>query len=791
MKSILCQLPRIGKIVKKRVFPSCSFESIAAAFAEEEGTVVFLSGSDLDCARYHILAARPWVVFTTKGMDVELKYGDSTLNSFSFTMEPFDALNHLISHFKMDFLDTEMPVASGVFGYLSYDIKDRIESLPITCIDHGLPDIFFVVPSFVLVHDRQKHVTELMVPVLEAADTSHPSQATHNIVMRWIQEAEQVCLGAIASTEPYSFHAFGKFGGNEFSMDASSLKSNFSKADYMRAVEKVIDYIKAGDIYQVNISQKFSAGFKGNPFSLFTALFNKNPASFFAFINAGTHQIISTSPERFIKQEKTRLETRPIKGTLPRDSEPEQDRINAECLVCSRKDDAELSMIVDLMRNDLGRIARGGSVRVKEHKRLEKYDNVFHLVSIVEAELAEDSTSVDVLRASFPGGSITGCPKIRAMEIIDEMESDKRHVYTGSIGYISFHDTMDFSIAIRTATVAGDSICYSVGGGIVFDSIPEKEYEETLHKGQTLMDTLASSGKQTSNSREQVWINGRFMDKNRAFVRADMPAFQYGAGIFETIRVEKGRPLHLSKHLDRFNASWKFLFDRIPPDVTWEEIIKVLIEQNGLGKSTAAVKILAAPGTPSLQCAGNQPNSDLFAVYAKKYVHRLELVQKNGLDIVTFPHGRDTFLADHKTLNYLYYHLAAGFAAKNLADEALILNHDGTVSETNTCNIMSVTEKELIVPDSNHALPGVMLNSVMALLSRSGYDIRFEKIFPDDFCRLRNIVLTNSLMGVVPVLSIDRHPVVHTEDIAFKLNQQLSGYGVKLKKTTPQNCDGK
>ena len=235
-------------------------------------------------------------------------------------------------------------------------------------------------------------------------------------------------------------------------------------------------------------------GFAGDSYSLFKALYQLNPAPFFAYVNAGDHQIVSTSPERFLLRSGSRVETRPIKGTRPRGKTPEQDREMKAALARSPKDDAELSMIVDLLRNDIGKVCAGGSVAVTQHKRLEAYQNVYHLVSVVQGTLAEGKDSVDLIRATFPGGSITGCPKIRSMEIIDELESHRRHVYTGSIGYISFHDTMDLSIAIRTATVVGDRLVFSVGGGIVYDSDPEDEYEETLHKGQTLMSVFQGAG---------------------------------------------------------------------------------------------------------------------------------------------------------------------------------------------------------------------------------------------------------------------------------------------------------
>ncbi len=324
-----------------------------------------------------------------------------------------------------------------------------------------------------------------------------------------------------------------------------NLLSNFEKQEYLDAINRIKDYIVRGHVYQINMSQRFSCSFQGDPFELFVELFKLNPAPFFAYINGDNHQIISTSPERFLYQNGNYVETRPIKGTRPRGKTKEQDELFHKELRDSEKDDAELSMIVDLLRNDIGKVCEPGSVKVAQHKRVEKYKNVFHLISIVTGRLNMGSDSVDLIKATFPGGSITGCPKIRAMEIIEEMEPNKRHIYTGSIGYISFHNTMDLSIAIRTATVIGGKLIFSVGGGIVYDSDPVMEYEETIHKGQSFFYYTKKINlhlKKTDPS-PWIWLNGKFVKGDDAKIRATSLAFQYGMGLFETIRVEKGNIL--------------------------------------------------------------------------------------------------------------------------------------------------------------------------------------------------------------------------------------------------------
>ena len=254
------------------------------------------------------------------------------------------------------------------------------------------------------------------------------------------------------------------------------------------------EYIRQGDIYQVNLSQRFSFPFQGEFYRLFLQLFQRNPAPFYAYLNCGNFQILSTSMERFLLRQGDYLETRPIKGTRPRGQTPDEDAGLAQELLASPKEAAELSMIVDLLRNDLGRVCLGGSVKVREHKRLEAYENVFHLVSIVTGQLRPHCRHGEILRATFPGGSITGCPKIRAMEIIDELEPVIRHVYCGSIGYLGLHRNLDLNIAIRTAIASQGRVHFAVGGGIVYDSEEVAEYEETLHKGMTLFKVIGQGG---------------------------------------------------------------------------------------------------------------------------------------------------------------------------------------------------------------------------------------------------------------------------------------------------------
>jgi para-aminobenzoate synthetase component 1 len=270
-------------------------------------------------------------------------------------------------------------------------------------------------------------------------------------------------------------------------------QSTMTRAGYVAAVEKALAYIAAGDIYQVNLAQRFTHPFDGSPFALFAALRTVSPSFFGAYLNCGDHAVISSSPELFLRQRGRMIETRPIKGTRPRGRDEQEDQALKLELIRSAKEAAELTMVVDLERNDLGRVCEYGSVEVADHRYVEELPTLFHTISTVRGRLREGTSAIDVLRATFPGGSISGCPKIRAIEIIDELEPVRRHVYTGAIGFLGADD-MRLSIAIRTMTVARGRLYYNVGSGIVADSDPAREYEETLQKAEGMRAAIARVG---------------------------------------------------------------------------------------------------------------------------------------------------------------------------------------------------------------------------------------------------------------------------------------------------------
>lgn len=422
--------------------------------------------------QFSMMGKDPLLIFQSRGRKYEIQEGSASLQREG---DPLLALKELISRFHLPTTRIEIPFLGGLVGYFSYDLGRLLEVLPDdTRDDLQLPHIYLGLydPILLISHSQKKGY--LVSTGLSPQGFSR-KKAQQNIKKYKEQLQAPRELPPIIPTRK---------------IEKSQLQSTFSQKEYLEAVTRTKEYIAAGDIFQANISQRFQAPLPLKPFDLYRILRCKNPSPFSAHLKYPEFQVASSSPERFIQLRGRQLQTRPIKGTRPRGKTPAQDKALRRELENSIKDQAENVMIVDLERNDFGRIARFGSVQVEELYRIEAFATVFHLVSTVTAELEKGLDGVDVIRHTFPGGSITGAPKIRSMEIIEELEPVKRNIYTGSIGYLDLRGDMDLNIAIRTFLLKDEQAYFQVGGGIVADSIPEMEYQETLDKGQALMETL-------------------------------------------------------------------------------------------------------------------------------------------------------------------------------------------------------------------------------------------------------------------------------------------------------------
>ena len=433
-----------------------SFE-IYTIFRNEDNSFILDSAMDpKKLGRYSFIGFNPFKI---------IKYKNTKEN-------PLDNLRNELNKYKVE-NNTHLPFIGGAVGYLSYDLGNYIEHLPRTAKDDtNVYDLYFGLYNLVIVIDHLENKTYIATPNLN------------------IEKEEKLIVDIENKIKKAEINGIEEICYEEKNVEPIKLNSNFTKASFENSVRKVQDYIRQGDIYQANLTQRFNGKTTLSTYELYRDLRKVSPAPFGALLNFEHSKILSNSPERFIKCIDNKVETRPIKGTRPRGKTIEEDLRLQDELRNSEKDRAELLMIVDLERNDIGRVSKIGSVKVPELFVIEPYANVNHLVATVEGRLKDNLDCIDVIKATFPGGSITGAPKIRAMEIIDELEPTQRNVYTGSIGYIGFNGDMDLNIAIRTIIKQGENVYFQVGGGMTWDSNPEDEYQETLDKAKSIMKAL-------------------------------------------------------------------------------------------------------------------------------------------------------------------------------------------------------------------------------------------------------------------------------------------------------------
>lgn len=436
---------------------------IFAVVQEQEDAVFLDSSLRNQMGRYSIIGLHPYLKL--------VKGEEFTVNGQVQTEEFETYVRRYLTEYREE-NPTDWPLVSGAIGYFSYDYgreKEGVKSAHPCQVDIPLCILNFY--DEFLIEDHRRHrmaliangqrrkAEEAMEELMELVDQAHRT------------EEEGVLERA---KEPRT----------------AEYETDFTKEDYMQAVQNMIDYIVEGDIYIVNMTQQLRIPAKVEPYRLFSRLRQTNPSPFGGYLNYGSFQVVCASPERFLQVRSGRVETRPIKGTRRRGENPKEDAALRRELSESQKDRSELLMIVDLERNDLNRVCRPGSVQVTELFTVEEYATVFHLVANVVGEMKEGMTVMDLIRAAFPGGSITGAPKLRAMELIDEQEGCRRNLYTGSIGYLSLDGDCDFNIVIRTALCLDGRYYLGVGGGITFESELEFEYEETLQKAKAILEAL-------------------------------------------------------------------------------------------------------------------------------------------------------------------------------------------------------------------------------------------------------------------------------------------------------------
>lgn len=425
---------------------------------KDELNSVFLDSSkeDKNLSKFSFIGINPFCNFTYKN-------GKGYINGEEIQeKDPFIALEKLVNKYKINY-DSSIPFIAGAIGYFSYDIGRTIEVLPSTAKKElEIPDAIFNFYNNLIIFDLQNKKT--FISSLGMGEE--------------IEDIEEKLKDYKEILEPNILESNNKF------------ISNFEKEDYEKEISKLREYIRSGDVYIANMTRQVWCYNKEDSFSIYEKLRSINKAPFSVYMNFKDFQVISSSPERFLYVKDGIVHTRPIKGTRPRGKNSLEDMKNRKALENSEKDKAELLMIVDLERNDLSKVCKPNSVKVTELFKIEEYATVFHLVSTIEGELEDGVSAVKCIRECFPGGSITGAPKIRAMEIIEELEKIRRNLYTGSIGYFDLRGNCDFNIVIRTIIKKDDKAYFGVGGGITWDSKEEDEWFETIDKGKALMKVL-------------------------------------------------------------------------------------------------------------------------------------------------------------------------------------------------------------------------------------------------------------------------------------------------------------
>ncbi len=426
--------------------------------------------------RYSFIGLDPLALLTCHCGDVTLEDGEGVRKAASG--DPFAAIEEILAGFNSPELKDMPRFYGGLVGYLGYDLARHLERLPdLNREETGVPDCMLMVPRATVVIDHVRHTMRVVVSTRPAGNAAAEYR-------RALGQIEEILARISAGPPPPPLGPPDKCG-------AAAAKTNLSRAEFMERVEKAKEYIRAGEILQVVLSRRIDLDFRGDPFTVYRRLRRSNPSPYLFYLDMGGVVMAGSSPEMLVRVEDGSVETRPIAGTRPRGAGEREDRMLADDLISDPKERAEHIMLVDLGRNDLGRVSRPGTVKVSQFMEVERYSHVMHLVSSVKGELAAGLSGLDALKACFPAGTVSGAPKVRAMEIIEELEPSRRGPYAGAVGYIGFNGNVDTAIAIRTVVFHGGKASVQVGAGIVADSDPGREFTETENKAEALLKALA------------------------------------------------------------------------------------------------------------------------------------------------------------------------------------------------------------------------------------------------------------------------------------------------------------
>lgn len=435
--------------------------------------------------RYSFLGSNPRLIFKAKGTAAE-EITEAGVRSYAIKKDLLEPLKAILQQFRPVPVENLPRFYGGMVGFLAYDVVRQFERLPATTKDDlDLPDALFLLPDTLLIFDNVSHRIKVVANAFVPEATPRRLREVYDDAVRKIGGVIEMLR------RPLDVRCKPDGSGDEL-----QLCSTMSRAEFMQAVQRAQEYVRAGDVVQAVISQRLSTKTAADPFDIYRALRTINPSPYMYYLRLGDFRVAGSSPELLVRLEEGRIDLRPIAGTRPRGRSDAEDLRLEQELLADPKEQAEHIMLVDLGRNDVGRVAQVGSVAVSELMTVERYSHVMHIVSNVKGMLAEGHDAFDLLRACFPAGTVTGAPKIRAMEIIEELEPVRRGPYAGAVGYFGFSGNMDTCITIRTVIIAGGTAHVQVGAGIVADSDPEREYEETMNKAKGMLKAIrmAESG---------------------------------------------------------------------------------------------------------------------------------------------------------------------------------------------------------------------------------------------------------------------------------------------------------
>lgn len=430
-------------------------------------------------ARYSFIGRNPFISF--KSFGDEITVADYKGKTNTYKGKPMEELEKLISRYRAPKLESIPSFNGGAVGFFAYDVIRQYEELPCSNPDElGIPDMHFMLTDEIIAFDHMRQKIVIIVNIHAGGDIENQYKKACGRLLDIQQEMSD--LSAPMKKEQREYRSVSK------------MTSNMTKEEFCSKVEKAKEYIRNGDIFQMVLSQRFTVETNENPFNVYRALRLINPSPYMYYLNFGDYQIVGASPEMLVRVENGIVQTGPIAGTRPRGKTVEEDLALEEELLADEKETAEHTMLVDLGRNDIGKVSKFGSVKVTRFKYVERFSHVMHIISDVEGRLRDDKTCFDALASTLPAGTLSGAPKIRAMEIINELETVKRNAYGGAIGYISFNGSFDSCITIRTGVFKDGKAHIQAGGGIVYDSVPENEYQESVNKASAVLRAIEEAG---------------------------------------------------------------------------------------------------------------------------------------------------------------------------------------------------------------------------------------------------------------------------------------------------------